>query len=73
MFFLKNDFLSSFLREQSQTTERIPREMVLHFRGGNKIELLGMVLAEKGEALKGGAYSSPLVYLEQTRLLNRHL
>lgn len=43
------------------------------FHGGNSIELRGMVLAEKGEALKGSASSSPLAYLEQTWLLHQHL
>lgn len=47
MFLLKNDFLSSSLRERSQITERIPREMVLHFCGGNNIELLGMALRKE--------------------------
>lgn len=73
MFLLKNDFLSSSLRERSQTAERIPREMGLRFHGGNNIELLGMVLAGKGEALEGGTCSRPLAYLEQTRLLRQHL
>ena len=58
------------------------RDSVLHreenvvprcFHGGSDIELLGMVRAEEGEALRGSACGSLLAHLEQTGLLDQHL